>query len=236
VGERWLPGLLIWGSLAGLVLVSFAGCGGDDGDEENGNADESAATFVGDTQDKDMFVAIVSMPPGGEDEGKTEMVVCDASRFCESLPASLDGGSLEAGSDEGAVRAEGALSDDTITGTIDLPGRKTVRFTAEAATAAAGVYELTVSSEGKVRGTSTAGVALTGESTLPDPGSGALKLADGTRLDFDAEEDPAAEALRLSPGEVRLIVLPDGELRGAGRSATSRDGSGGSYFFFRSSG
>ena len=238
VGERRLTRLLIRGSLAGLSLVvPLAGCGGDDdgGDGENGGSTEISGTYVGDTQDKDTFVAIVGPPTEGEGGGESEMLVCDATRFCASLPATIDGTSLEAKSDAGDAKAEGELSGDAVDGSVDLPDAKSTRYKADVATAAAGVYDLTVSKEGKLRGTSEAGVALTGESTLPEPGAGTLKLADGTRLEFEATENPAAEAMDLEPGQVRLIVLPSGELRGAGRS-TGADGGEGSYFFLRSSG
>jgi hypothetical protein len=233
VGERRLNRLLIWSSLAGLaLLVTLAGCGDDDGDEEGGSSGEISGTFVGETKGKDAFVAVVA-PAEGEEGGETQVYLCDATRFCEALPASITGGSLEASSDDSDATVEGELSDDAMAGTIDLPDGKAATFEARPASAASGVYDLTVSNEGKLRGASESGVALTGESTLPQPGSGTLKLADGTRLEFEATEDPAAEAMGLRPGQVRLIVLTNGDLAGAGRSP----GSGGddSYFFLRSS-
>lgn len=233
MGERPLTRLLIWGLLAGLaLLVPLAGCGGDDnnGDGDgSGSSGEISGTFVGETKDEDAFVAFVA-PAEGEEGGETSFYICDASRFCESLSASMSGGSLEASSDESEASAEGEVSDETMEGTVDLPDGESTTFKAEAATAASGVYDLTVSDDGKIRGASEAGVALTGESSLPEPGSGSLKLADGTRLDFAATEDPAAAAMGLQPGQVRLIVLENGELRGAGRPK----GDEGAYFFLRS--
>lgn len=60
-------------------------------------------------------------------------------------------------------------------------------------------------------------------------GSGTLKLADGTRHRFDVAAIATGSELRLRSGRLRVIVLGDGELRGAGRAR----GSGG--FFIRSS-
>ena len=238
VGERRLTRLLVRGSLVGLALiVPLAGCGSDDdgGDGEDGSSTEISGTYVGDTQDKEAFVAIVGPPPEGGGGGESEVLVCDATRFCASLPATIDGTSLEAKSGDGDAKADGELSDDAVDGSVDLPGDKSSRYKADAATAAAGVYDLTVSKEGKLRGTSESGVALTGQSSLPEPGPGTLKLADGTRLEFEATENPDAESMDLEAGQVRLIVLPSGELRGAGRS-TGSDGGDASYFFLRSSG
>ena len=42
-------------------------------------------------------------------------------------------------------------------------------------------YDLTVSRKGKLSGASAGGVALTGSLTLPPPGTGKIKLADGTK-------------------------------------------------------
>jgi hypothetical protein len=231
VGERWLTRLLLRGSLAGLALfVPLAGCIGDDDDGEgDGDSTEISGTFVGETKAADALVAVVA-PAEGEQGGKTNVYLCDASRFCESLSASVSGGSVEASSDDSKAKAEGELTDDTMAGTIDLPDGKSTTYKAKPAAAASGVYDLTVSGEGKIKGASAAGVALTGESTLPEPGSGTLKLADGTRLEFAATENPAAEAMDLQPGQVRLIVLQNGELRGAARPAGDAD----TYFFLRS--
>jgi hypothetical protein len=233
VGERRLTRLLIWGSLAGVALLApLAGCGDDDGDEESGSSSGISGTFAGDTKGKEAFVAIVASADG-EDGGESQVYLCDATQFCESLPASVNGESLEASSDNSDATAEGELDGDAISGTADLPDGKTATFEAEPATAASGVYDLTLSDDGKLRGASESGVALTGESTLPQPGSGTLKLADGTRLEFEATEDPAAESMGLRPGQARLIVLTNGELRGAARSPG--DGDEVSYFFLRSS-
>src|SRR5918992_3326686 len=149
-------------------MCPLAGGGGDDdgGDGEDGGSTEISGTYVGDAQDKDTFVAIVGPPTEGEGGGESEMLVCDAASFCAALPATIDGTSLEAKSDDGEADAEGELSDDAVDGSVDLPDAKSTRYVADVATAAAGVYDLTVSKEGKLRGTSEAGVALTGESTF----------------------------------------------------------------------
>jgi hypothetical protein len=111
-----------------------------------------------------------------------------------------------------------------------LDGRK-VRYVAREATATSGLYDLTVSPEGKVTGASAAGVGLTGQVTLPPPGRGRLELADGTRLAFEVTRSSAADEARLRTGQLRLIVLPSGDAVGAGKT---RGGNGGTAFVVRS--
>ena len=99
------------------------------------------------------------------------MFVCDARRLCEWSRGKATGNDFEAGS--GDRGAKGRLSEKAATGTIGLPGGKAARYVAGRATAAAGVYELEVAPDGELSGASAAGVGVTGDSTLPEPGSGA---------------------------------------------------------------
>jgi len=217
-----------------LLLALFAGCGGDD-DDGDGHGDKTekrkpvAGTFVGRIPETEAFVSVVASPPAeGRDKRDVTVFVCDARRVCELFSGSAAGNRFTATSD-GNGEAEGTLSGKAATGSVELPDGETVRYRAGAAPATAGVYDLTVSAAGKLRGASAAGVALKGESTLPPPGSGSLKLADGTRRKFEVTKSSAEDAAQLRAGQVRLIVLPDGQMRGAGKSRR-----GGSDFFIAS--
>ena len=53
---------------------------------------------------------------------------------------------------------------------------------------------------------------------LRKQGTGVLKLVDGKRVKLALTRAPAGDLPRLKPGQVRLIVLPDGQLRGAAES------------------
>jgi hypothetical protein len=222
-----------WASLVAVLLASLVGCGGDDDGNNDSDREERrepvAGTFVGKLEASEAFVAVVAAPPPkGQDERDVTVFVCDAKRVCEWFSGSAAGDRFTAPSD-GDGEAKGTLSGKTATGSVELPDDETVRYKVGAAAATAGLYDLTVSAAGKLRGASAAGVALKGESTLPPPGSGNLKLADGTRLKFEVTKNTAGDATQLRPGQVRLIVLPDGQLRGAGKSRR-----GGSDFFIRS--
>jgi hypothetical protein len=224
-----------WVSFAGVVLVlaSFAGCGGDDGDDSDGENQPRpvAGTFVGKVSSSQAFVAVVAAPPAkGKDRRDVTAFVCDAERACGWFRGSASGNRFVAKHAGGDGRATGRLSGKAATGSVKLPDGDTLRYRAAQATAASGVYELTVSKAGKLQGASATGVALKGELRLPPAGSGKIKLADGTRLNFRVTGNRAGDTARLQPGQVRLIVLPNGQVRGAG---TSRGG-GGTDFFIRS--
>jgi hypothetical protein len=216
-----------------LLLALFAGCGGDN-DDGDGDRDKTekgkpvAGTFVGRIPETDAFVSVVASPPAkGQEKRDVTVFVCDSS-VCELFSGSAAGNRFTATSD-GEGEARGSLSGTAATGSVELPDGETVRYKAGAAPATAGVYDLTVSAAGKLRGASAAGVGLKGESTLPPPGSGSLKLADGTRLKFEVTKSSAEDAAQLRAGQVRLIVLADGQMRGAGKSRR-----GGSDFFIAS--
>jgi hypothetical protein len=216
-----------------LALGAVAGCGGDDDDE----ATEKRAklvdgTFVGKVQGTEAFVAVVASPaPKGKRRRDVTVFLCDAKSLCEWLPGSANGNALTAASEDDDSKATGQLTGKAARGSITVAGGKTLKYVASPATATAGLYNLTVSPKGRFTGASAAGVGLTGTSTLPSPGPGSLKLADGTRLKFNATEN-SDDPLRVPAGEVRVIVLPGRQLRGAGKSKGGDAGA--SDFFMRS--
>jgi hypothetical protein len=230
-GSRVVKRTLIWISLVVVLLLTpLAGCGGDD-DEDEKEAKPVEGTFVGEVRGTQAFLAVVAAPPRkGQDRRDVTVYVCDASRLCEWFTGSATGNDFVAKSADDDAEARGRLSGKTATGTIEPRDGETVRYEIGPARATAGLYDLTVSSRGKIRGASAAGVALTGESTLPEPGSGTLKLADGSRLKFDVTRGSAA-GLGLRDGQIRLIVLGRDQLRGAGRIAGGEE----EGFFLRSS-
>jgi hypothetical protein len=228
--RSWLP------FIVALVAAPVAACGDDDADD--GKVEKKvkpvAGSFVGEVADTEAFVSVVAAPPEkGAAKREVAVLVCDAKRLCEAFSGRAAGNDFVATAD-GAAEAKGELSEKSATGSVELASGKTVRYKAGPATATAGVYDLTVSANGKLSGVSAAGVGLTGKSELPAPGTGTLKLADGKRLKVVLTRSAAGDPLSLAAGQARLIVLPDYQLRGAGKSRRTSGGSD-ADFFIRSS-
>jgi hypothetical protein len=220
---------------AGIVVLLAApvGCGDDDDSNDRENRPEPVAgTFVGELQGSgDEFVAVVAAPPAkGEDRRDVSAFVCDAKQFCSSFSGSAEGNVFVAKSADGDAQTRVRLSGKAATGSVDLPDDEKGRYRAGSATATAGLYDLTVSANGRIRGASAAGVGLKGRSTLPQEGSGSIRLADGRRLRFDITRSSGDDPIRLSPGEMRLIVLQDGRLKGAAKSRSAEGGDASDFF------
>ena len=218
-----------------LLLAALAGCGGNGDDDREGVREVKPleGTFVGKAESGDAFVAVVASPVArGEERRELTLYACDAKRVCEWFSGSAAGNSFRVGAERGDGEASGELTREAATGSIELSDGKNLRYKAERATAAAGLYDLTVSSSGKLSGASATGVGLTGKSTIPKPGDGSLKLADGKRLKLDVTRSSARGSVPLRAGQVLAIVLPDHQLRGAARSRRTAGG-GDSDFFIR---
>lgn len=217
-----------------LALAGIAACGDDDDDDSAERQPKLAeGTFVGKSRGTNAFVAVVASPaPKGKRRRDATVFVCDAKTVCEWLTGSASGNAFNAASDDDDATAKGNVTAKAARGSVQLEGGKTLNFVASPATATAGLYTLKVSPKGRFTGASAAGVGLTGRSTLPEPGPGTLKLADGTRLKFNASENSADDRIRLPAGEARVIVLPGRQLRGAGNARAGEDGA--SPFFMRS--
>jgi hypothetical protein len=210
-----------------IGLGALPSCGGDDDDDDprEKQAKLVDGTFVGKVRGTKAFVAVVASPAAkGERRRDATVFACDAKNLCEWLSGSANGNAITAASDNDDATASGTLTAKRVRGSIELPGGKTVEYVASRAVATAGLYDLTVSPKGRLTGASAAGVGLTGKSTLPTPGRGTLKLADGTRLDFEAVENSTGDPIGLPAGEVRLIVLPGRKLRGVGKSRGGESG------------
>jgi hypothetical protein len=213
--------------MAVALLVPVAACGGDDNDQDGAAVKAADGTFVGKLTGTNAMLAVVAAPPTkGEDKRAVGVYVSDGESLSEWLPGSVTSNSFKV-RNGGDAEADGKLSADAVTGTIELPDGKTARYTATRATATSGLYQLTVSRDGELTGASAAGVGLTSRSKLEAPGTGTLRFADGKRrrVEIMAEGDP----VRLRAAEARLIVMPDGAMAGAGQTR-----SGDADFFLRS--
>jgi hypothetical protein len=229
----------VWLMAGALLLTTLAGCTGDDDDRPRGKKAERAVeaatlvgSFVGEVKGTKAFVAVVAAPAQeGQDSGAVQVYVSDGRGLSEWFSGPISDGGFAAQSDDGDAEAEGKLSGDSVTGTITLPDGKTGRYKANPPSGGAGLYELTVSSGGELSGASAAGLALKGDITLGRRGTGSINMVDGKRLKLALTRKRADDLAHLRAGQVRLIVLSDGELRGVAKARASKGGSG---YFIRS--
>jgi hypothetical protein len=213
-----------------LLLTALAGCSGDDDDRPGGKKAERAVeavevsgSFVGEVSGTKAFVAVVAAPAQeGQDTGAVQVYVSDGRGLSEWFSGPISDGGFAAQSDDGDAEAEGKLSADSVTGTVTLPDGKTGSFAASPPSGGAGLYELTVSPGGELSGASAAGLALKGDITLGKRGTGVIKMVDGKRLELALTRQRADDLAHLRAGQVRLIVLSDGELRGVAKARPSK--------------
>jgi hypothetical protein len=206
--------------LAVLIAAPLAGCGGEDRAAEQGKSKPLDGTFLGKVTGTNALVAVVAAPATGKQEKQDVTIyLSDGSKLSEVLGGAVERNGFAATSDN--AKAKGEVNGNSVKGTITLPDGKSVRYEATRATGAAGLYDLTVTRKGKISGASATGIGLTGKTPLEPDGSGSLKLADGTRHKFDVTGNASGSDLELKSGQLRVIVLGDGELRGAGRARGS---------------
>lgn len=204
-----------------LFLVLVAGCGGSGGggkDQEQQPSEEQltpvAGSFVGRqddllSRDPDAFVALVvsSVADEGEDEREVRAYLCDGE-ISEWFWGSVTGNELDLTSDNGA-RLQASLTPEAANGTITLDDpEEAFTFTANPATAASGLYEVTIANDLSFNGTSQEGgriegqIAQEADSEGQHPISATLTSRDGESLDLDLTK---AWATNPSPGEARFI-------------------------------
>ena len=223
-----------------LLLTALAGCSGDDDepppDDTADKAVESSelvGSYVGEVSGTKAFVAVVAAPAQeGQDSGAVQVYVTDGKGLSEWFSGPVADGGFSAESDDGDATAEGELSGGSVTGTVTLPDGKEGRYEASPPSGGAGLYELSVSPAGELSGASAAGLALKGDITLGRRGTGVIRTVDGTRHKLALTRRRGDDLSHLRSGQVRLIVLSDGKLRGAAKARPSARG--GYEFFIRS--
>jgi hypothetical protein len=219
-------------AVIGLLLVAPAVAGGRWGmiaAQEASPAATPAAvpfageTFVGETSSPQTLVAVVVAEPRSDGRREARAYLCDG----KTLSVWFDQGEIDdevitlTTSDGG--RLDGTIASDGITGTITLETTdEPLTFEAAEATGPGGLYSLIERTDGSFSGTSATGNQIEGETALEPREDGnyqttvVIILPDGERVTFDK-----VHATSPAPGEQRMIVLPDGRIRGASRSGTS---------------
>jgi hypothetical protein len=214
-----------------LWLLVVVGCGGGS-EEQEGSKEEGAppvtGSFVGVAPDvapqAEAFVALVAS--GTEDEGEAQRQVraylCDGQSINEWFnEGSVEGNELNLTS-EGGARLEGSLDTEAATGTITLDDGVFFTFTADLAPDVAGLFDVNISEDGAVRGTSENGGRLEGMVAHELEGEGGLYPVTGTVTAPDGETLAfKVVALTAEAGEYRWIVLPEGEVRGGPKDGGS---------------
>jgi hypothetical protein len=109
--------------------------------------------------DADAFVALVAS--GTEEEGEAQRQVraylCDGQSINEWFnEGSVEGNELDLRSEGGAL-LEGSLATEAATGTITLDDGESFTFTADLASSVSSLFDVNISEDGQLRGTSEAG-------------------------------------------------------------------------------
>jgi hypothetical protein len=178
------------------------------------------ATFVGETSEPDIFVAVVLGGQAGEASRPARAYLCDGVDLSVDawLVGELVGESLELAAEDGS-RLTGVANAAGVGGGATLGDGRSVVFTALPATGMAGLYTVTRLADGRMEGISATGARLVG--TVSE-GSGAGTEAVPYELEITT---PAGEVFTLSvwsgsteEAELRTILLADGRQRGRGKT------------------
>ena len=209
-----------------LALWLVAGCGGGGGEEQGSGVEQGVppvtGSFVGSAQGEDeatdAFVAIVAASPKerGQEGRDVRAYLCDGERITEWFTSRAQGNALDLISEDGAL-FEGILSAQASTGTITFKDERTLTYTAELASGLAGLYDVTISEEGGVSGTSETGGFLEGQLDEEEQrGEEELRPIRGSFTSTEGQEAGFEVVGREpEPEEYGWIVLEDGQVKGA---------------------
>jgi hypothetical protein len=178
-------------------------------------------TFLGETSDPETIVALVVAEPTADGQREARAYVCDGKTINGWFDqGEVDDDAIALTSPDGG-RLEGTFSPERITGTITLGTDEPLTFEATPATGPGGLYSHTVRPDGSFSGTSATGNRVEGEVALEPRADGnhqtvvVIILPNGDRVTFDK-----VHSTSLVAGEHRMIVIPDGRIRGARSSPT----------------
>jgi hypothetical protein len=208
--------LTLWLLVIGCAGQQEEGGSGEAPEEEEKKkgAPPVAGSFVGEAPDASAFLALVADVPEGEgDEREVKAYLCDGQTVSDWFVGSVVGNDLSLSSDSGA-QLEGELTPDAATGTITDPNGNPISFEAPLATGIAGLYNVDISSDGTLSGTSQTGGQLEGqlgnilEETSTYPVRGTITPPNGQPQDFSALTSPNTS------DQHRWIILADGRIKG----------------------
>ena len=212
--------------LGAIVLcVVMVGCGSD------GGGGDAAATvtgeFVGKADAEDAYVAVFTS--NAKSDGKFDVVayVCNrqvplggSRELAEWFTGTGSDNTVDLKSEAGTSRLKATLAAGRVTGTVELPGGKTVSFeAASSADGPAGIFQVGLDDQGNLTGTSRGGktmkltpVQIGGEpayrGTITAPGGTSFPYELFVRGGVITKQDLA------NMKAPRTIILPDGTSRG----------------------
>jgi hypothetical protein len=207
-------------ALGVLAALSF-GCSSSDGETGPDDETATATSFIGTIPSAGTSIAVVTAPAeDGSAVDQAVVYVCDGVDVEAWYTGSLRAGSIDAESTTGLV-AQATVTENEVTGTVELPGKGTVDFSVREATGVAGIY-LVEQTSTKASGFS-ASLAKLQADIAPDAAgfavTGTITPAGANPVAIEGNGRSFGEAA----GVATWIVQADGEVKG---SVTNTAGGG----------
>jgi hypothetical protein len=202
--------------LAVLLAVVPAACGGDDGEDAEPRPEDMErpmarpGVFVGAVAFSIDRIALALDDPdsGGRQQVRAYVTDGEPGGDSEWFEGTATGGRIELTSKSGKARLSGAVGQRDLHGTITLADGVNRHFHTIPATHGAGIYDVTVTADGRYTGTSTTGAKLEAEQA-GNFVEGALMTPEGDRFPYrvvDASRVFGYETPGSRPDRYTLIV------------------------------
>lgn len=154
-----------FGAIA-LCLLVLSGCGGSDDGAKDARA--ASTEFVGKASGEDAYVAIGTSNAKSNGQFDVVAYVCNrqvplegSTELAEWFTGTGRNNSIDLRSQAGTSRLRATVDGGRVSGSIDLPGGKTVTFEATSGAAGpAGLFEVGLDDEGNLTGTSRGGKTM----------------------------------------------------------------------------
>jgi hypothetical protein len=217
--------LVVLGLALVLALGLVAGCAGEGGggQEEEAAEESISGVFVGQVSGADELVAVIADEPEETGGGRrVRAYVCDGrpEGVVEWFTGQVAGNTINLTSIDEDAEFQAELTNEEATGTRTLDDGEPLDFTAPAAYAGAGLYDVTNNPDGLASGTSTRGEEY--EAVHLDGGlvDNTITLLDGEQLNYRTQ---ALVERSGEPARYFLIIAPNGNLE-YGRSPATDEG------------
>ena len=172
-------------------------------------------------------VAVVAEQPAAEGQARRISVyVCNGTSLSVWLTGTTPGNEIDLRSTDGRFGAHVIVTALAASGKVGLSGGSGFRFTVRRAVGVAGLFDLTIATNGTLQGASASGARLSGR--LAQSGKLAASKSMTVTASAGGQSTKLTIAARhLRPGAYRWIVLPDRTVFGANRRGPGLGGIGG---------